>query len=636
MSIRMSAAEAIIKFLDNQYVSLDGEQSKLVDTAFAIFGHGCVLGIGEALSMGDYKIKVVQGKNEQGMAHAAIAYAKQSNRRRIIPCISSIGPGAANMVTAAATATANNIPLLLLVGDTFASRQPDPVLQQIEHTYNPNITTNDAYKAVSRYFDRINRPEQVMSAMLGAMRVLTDAAMTGAVAIAMPQDVQGECYDYPEEFFAKRVHRITRPLPVKEELQEATELIRKSSRPVIIAGGGVRYSEAGEALARFAVDHNIPICETQAGKSAVASSHPLNLGGVGVTGNLAANKIASCADLIIGVGTRFTDFTTGSKELYSGSKVLTLNLSPFHGGKLDALKMTCDAKAGLEILSLALGDYKSGYTTEISEAKDEWSREMIRLSGMGDDGCIEIGSYMPDAISGYKETHGGGMSQTAAIAVVREEIPANAIIVGSAGSLPGDLQRMWTSDEKDSYNVEYGYSCMGYEIAGCLGSKMAAPDKEVYAMTGDGSYLMLHSEMVTALQEGIKINVLLFDNASFGCINNLQMEQGVDSLCTELRYRQEGKPIREGKFMSIDYAMCAAGYGFKTYTARTVEELREALRDCVKQTLPTFIDIKVLPKSMTHGYGGWWHVGCTSNPRSERGEYVLQEREKKLDKARKY
>ena len=638
MVIKMSMGEAIVRFLDNQYVSLDGKEEKFVEGFFTIFGHGCVLGVGEALSMAHHSLKVYQGKNEQGMAHAAIAYAKQHNRRKILPCISSIGPGAANMVTAAGTATANNIPLLLFAGDTFASRQPDPVLQQIEQLYSPLVTTNDAFKAVARYFDRVTRPEQIMSALINAMRVLTDPAHTGAAVIALPQDVQGETYGYPEEFFVKRVHKIIRPLPVKEELEEGLSIIRAAAKPVLIVGGGVRYSEAGEAVKKLCEDANIPFVETQAGKSALPSSHPLNAGGLGVTGNSSANEIVRQSDLIIGVGTRFTDFTTGSKELFADKKVLTLNMSPFHGGKLDAVKMTCDAKAGLEILRIALGDYKSKWKGEIAEAKARWQAEYDRLAHLAltPDSPGEIGSKMKDAISGYLAAHGGGMAQTAAVAAVRECIPKDAVIVGSAGSLPGDLQRMWTTDTKDAYNMEYGYSCMGYEIAGALGSKLAEPSREVYAMAGDGSFLMLHSELVTSLQEGVKINVLLFDNASFGCINNLQMEQGVDALCTELRYRDGDKPIREGEFMNIDFAKVAEGYGCVTYTARTEDELRAALADALKQSRSTLIDIKVAPKTMTHGYDGWWNVGVTQNPRTAKQESAKKDRAEHLGRARKY
>lgn len=637
-TIRITVGEAIVRFLDAQYVSLDGVENKLVEGVFTIFGHGCVLGVGEALSMAEHSIRVYQGKNEQGMAQAATSFAKQNNRRKIMPCFSSIGPGAANMVTAAATATANNIPLLLFMGDAFATRQPDPVLQQIEQQYDPTVTTNDAFRAVTRYFDRISRPEMLMSSLRNAVRILLDPAHTGAVAIALPQDVQGECYDYPTDFFAKRVTPIVRPVAPDEQLKAVAAAIRKSKRPLLVVGGGVKYSEAGEVVAAFCEKYNIPFCETQAGKSAIRSSHPLNLGGVGVTGNLAANAVAEKSDLIIGVGTRFTDFTTGSKSLFADAKIVTINASDFHASKMDAVKAVGDAKATTAALDKYLNRYRTKYTGEPAAAKAAWQAEYDRLAAaeIGDGYTPEIDSRMPDAVDAFVRAHGGAMTQTQAIAIVREEIAPDAIVVGSAGSLPGDLQRMWTSDARDSYNMEYGYSCMGYEIAGCLGSKLAAPDRECYAMCGDGSYLMMHTEMVTAVQEGVKINVLLFDNASFGCINNLQMEQGIDSLCTELRYRDGDKPIREGEFLNIDYAMSARAYGFKAYTVRTASELRAALADAKRQTSSVLIDIKVAPKSMTHGYGGWWNVGVSANPRCDKQKQALDNKKKMLASARKY
>ncbi len=637
-TFRITVGEAIVRFLDAQYVSMDGKENKLVEGVFTIFGHGCVLGVGEALSMAKHSLKVFQGKNEQGMAQAATAYAKQNNRRKIMPCFSSIGPGAANMVTAAGTATANNIPLLLFAGDAFATRQPDPVLQQIEHQYDPSVTTNDAFRAVTRYFDRISRPEMLMPSLRNAIRVLLDPAHTGAVAIALPQDVQGEVYDFPTSFFDKKVTAIVRPVAPKEQLDQVAAAIKASKRPLLIVGGGVRYSEAGDAVAALCEKHAIPFCETQAGKTAIPSSHALNLGGLGVTGNSAANDIAAISDLIIGVGTRFTDFTTASKSLFAGAKIVTINASDFHASKLDAIKAVGDARATIEALDGVLGDYKAAYKDEPKQAKARWAAEYDRLANIEIDGNYkpEIDSHMPRVVEDFVKVHGGAMAQTAAIAVIRELIDDDAIIVGSAGSLPGDLQRMWTSDVRDSYNMEYGYSCMGYEIAGCLGSKLACPDRECYAMCGDGSYLMMHTEMVTAVQERVKINVLLFDNASFGCINNLQMEQGVDSLCTELRYRDGNKPIRSGDFLNIDFAMSARAYGFKAYTVHSAEELRAALIDAKKQEVSTLIDIKVAPKSMTHGYGGWWHVGVSQAPRCEKQKKALQNKKDMLAKARKY
>ncbi len=642
-TVRLTCGEAIVRYLDNQYVTIeqDGKmlESKFVENFYAVFGHGCVLGVGEALSQAEHSLKVMQGRNEQGMAQAALSYAKQNNRLKIIPCMSSIGPGAANMVTAAATATVNNVPLLLFMGDTFASRQPDPVLQQIEQPQDLTVTTNDAFKPVTKYFDRITRPEMIMSALTNAMRVLTDPANTGAVAIAMCQDVEGESYDYPEEFFKKRVHFIARTIANTYEIEEAVKVIKDSKKPLVIVGGGVRYSMAGKEVAAFCEKHNIPFAETQAGKSAIKSSHPLNLGGVGVTGNASANTIAKDADVVIAIGSRLSDFTTSSKWIYAKAKTVTINASAFHAYKFDSTKIVADAKEGITALDKALGDYKSAYTTEIEDAKKAWENEMTRLSSIeypAENFVPENKTRVENNLEDFMKATGGTICQTTALSVIRQLIPDDAIVVAAAGSLPGCMQRMWTTDSLYSYNMEYGYSCMGYEIAGAFGSKLAEPEKEVYALVGDGSYNMLHSEVITSLQEGKKINILLFDNASFGCINNLQMGQGVDALCTETRYRNGDEPIRYGEFMNIDYAMSAKAYGCVTYTAKTIDELKEALKDSLKQTKSTLIDIKTLPKTMTDGYGGWWNVGCSDIPRTEKGESALKEKQEHLNEARKY
>lgn len=636
----MTTAQALVKFLDNQYVSFDGKETKFVDGIFTIFGHGIVCGLGEALDSDRGGLTVYQGKNEQGMAHAATAFAKQNNRRKIIACSSSIGPGAANMVTAAATATVNHVPLLLFPADAFSTRQPDPVLQQFEQVQSLSITTNDAYKAVCRYWDRIARPEQLMSAMLNAMRVLTDTAETGAVCISMPQDVEGESYDFPEEFLQKRVHRITRLSPSPEEVADIAEILLTAQKPLVICGGGVRYSEAGETLEQFCKDFNIPFAETQSGKTACLSSNEYNLGGVGVTGNSAGNEIAKQADVILGVGTRFSDFTTGSKSLFrADAKVLTINTSRFDAYKLGAVKLVADAKLGLEALSEVLkqNNYRSAYTDEIKAARDGWAKEMQFLADYTYDENFKplIAARDERTIPEFVEKIGGRLTQTAAVAKVRELIPADAVCVGAAGSLPGDLQRMWTSDSRYSYNMEYGYSCMGYEIAGAFGSKLADPEKEVYAMCGDGSYLMLHSELVTSVQEHKKINVLLFDNSGFGCINNLEMSNGIGNLATEFRFRDANGDLL-GDLVPIDFAKAASGYGVKTYTAKTMEELEFALLDSQKQTVSTLIDIKVLPKSMTDGYGAWWHVGVASTSQNEAVKAAYENKKSNLEKARKY
>ena len=636
---KMTTAQALVKFLDNQYVSFDGKETKFVDGIFTIFGHGIVCGLGQALDENRGSLKVYQGKNEQGMAHVAASFAKQNNRRKIIACSSSIGPGAANMITAAATATVNHVPLLLFPADAFASRQPDPVLQQFEQVNSLSTTTNDAYKAVTRYWDRIVRPEQLMSAMMNAMRVLTDTAETGAVAICLPQDAEGESYDYPDEFFEKRVHKIVRTVPAYEELEDALKVIASAKKPLVICGGGVRYSEAGDALEAFCEQFNIPFAETQSGKSACRSSSEYNLGGLGVTGNSAGNDIAKEADVIIGVGTRFSDFTTASKSLFKpDAKVVTVNTSRFDAYKLNAVKIVADAKLGIEALSLLLSDagYKSAYTDEIAAAKAKWDKEMERLASYRYDENFEplIAARDEKTIPEFAEKL-GTITQVSAISLIREKIDADAIVVAASGSLPGDLQRMWTTDSKYSYNMEYGYSCMGYEIAGALGSKLAEPDKEVYAMVGDGGYLMLHSELVTSVQEKKKINVLLFDNAGFGCINNLEMSNGIGNLATEFRFRDENGELL-GDLVPIDFAKSAAGYGVKTYTARTLEELEAALEDSKKQTVSTLIDIKALPKTMTDGYGAWWHVGIASTSNNEKVVKAYENKEENRKKARKY
>ena len=637
----MTTAQALVKFLDNQYVSFDGVESKFVEGIFTVFGHGIVCGLGQALDENPGSLKVFQGKNEQGMAHAATSFAKQNNRRKIIACSSSIGPGAANMITAAATATVNNVPLLLFPADTFSSRQPDPVLQQFEQSDSLSVTTNDAYRAVCKYWDRIARPEHLMSAMINAMRVLTDTASTGAVCISLCQDVEGESYDYPDSFFKKRVHKITRIVPSLDEISDIAEIIANAKKPLLIAGGGVRYSEAGEQVEAFCEEFNIPFSETQSGKSSVLSSHRLNLGGVGVTGNLAANTIAKDADVIIGVGTRFSDFTTASKSLFQNPdvKFVTINTDRFDAYKLDATKCVADAKLGLSALGAVLAgmNYKTAYTDEIANAKAAWDEEMKRLAAYsyGDDFKPLIAARDEKTIPEYIKMYGSCLTQTQVLAYIRAHIAPDAIAVAAAGSLPGCMQRMWTTDARYTYNMEYGYSCMGYEIAGALGSKLAAPDREVYAFCGDGSYLMLHSELVTSLQEGAKINVMLFDNSGFGCINNLEMSNGIGNLATEFRHRDENGKLM-GPLLNIDFAACAAGYGCKTYKVRSMEDLAFALEDAKKQTVSTLLDIKVLPKTMTDGYGAWWHVGIASTSAKESVQNAYKAKEENLSKARKY
>lgn len=606
-------AQALVRFLENQYISYDGKEIPFVRGVFLLPGHGNVVGLGQALSQEAKRLEIYQGKNEQGMAQAAVAFAKQMKRKQIFAVTSSVGPGAANMVTAACTATANNIPVLILPGDVYACRQPDPVLQQIEQTHDMSLSTNDAFRPVCKYWDRIVRPEQLMSAMLNGFRVLTDPANTGAVCIAIPQDVEGEAYDYPESFFAKRVYRLARRPAVEGALDEAAAAIRAAKKPLMICGGGVRYAEAHEEFRHFAEVCSIPFAETQAGKSAIPYDHPLNLGGIGVTGCSAANDIAKDADLIIGVGTRYTDFTTSSKWLFNEKcRFININPSEFQAMKLDSISVVADAKDALPRLEQRLHGYKPAYTNEITTAQEKWAEELFRLDHFhyeGENWTPIINDSNAYSAHRFAKDLNATLTQTEVLGALNFLMEPDDVAIGASGSLPGDMQRMWRARGVDTYNMEYGYSTMGYEIAGALGVKLAIGDnRQVYAFCGDGSFHMMHSEMVTACQEHKKINICLFDNASFGCINNLQVGQGNEVLCTELRYRSESG--HQGDFMHIDYAKVVEGYGCKGYTVRTMKELLAAFEDAKTITdRPVLFDIKVLPKTMTDGYGSWWRVG---------------------------
>ena len=638
-TIRLTMAQALVRFLENQYIRYDGVEHPFVEGVIMLPGHGNVVGLGQALAQEAHRMHVWQGKNEQGMAHTAVAFAKQCKRKKIIAVTSSVGPGAANMVTAAATATANNIPVLILPGDVYACRQPDPVLQQVEQTHDLSLSTNDAFRPVCRYWDRVTRPEQLMSAMLSAMRVLTDPANTGAVCVAMPQDVEGEAYDYPESFFAKRVHRLARREPEAEIIAEAAEIVKSAKRPLLICGGGVRYSEAHEEFKKFAETTGIPFAETQAGKSAVVWDHPLNLGGVGVTGCSAANEIAREADVVIGVGTRYTDFTTASKWLFrEDAKFVNINVSEFQALKLDALPVAADAKRALPALLAALEGYKAPYTTEIAAARDRWQKELDRLdaAAFGEGYVPEINDANAQSAFRFAQDLGAELTQTAVLGCINHCIEAEDVVIGAAGSLPGDMQRMWRPRAVDTYNMEYGYSCMGYEISGALGVKYAIGDRDVYAMCGDGSFIMLHAELLTAVQEHKKINICLFNNASYGCINNLQVGHGNDTLCTELRWRGEDGKF-SGAFMPVDFAKIAEGYGCRAYTIHSLSELKDAIADAKKiDGVPVLFDIRVLPKSMTDGYGAWWRVGDTAVSENPRNLEAYQDHLAHEKDARKY
>ncbi|MDX7996957.1 3D-(3,5/4)-trihydroxycyclohexane-1,2-dione acylhydrolase (decyclizing) [Bacillus subtilis] len=633
--IRLTTAQALIKFLNQQYIHVDGKEEPFVEGIFTIFGHGNVLGIGQALEQDAGHLKVYQGKNEQGMAHAAMAYSKQMLRRKIYAVSTSVGPGAANLVAAAGTALANNIPVLLIPADTFATRQPDPVLQQMEQEYSAAITTNDALKPVSRYWDRITRPEQLMSSLLRAFEVMTDPAKAGPATICISQDVEGEAYDFDESFFVKRVHYIDRMQPSERELQGAAELIKSSKKPVILVGGGAKYSGARDELVTISKAYNIPLVETQAGKSTVEADFANNLGGMGITGTLAANKAARQADLIIGIGTRYTDFATSSKTAFDfdKAKFLNINVSRMQAYKLDAFQVVADAKVTLGKLHGLLEGYESEFGTTIRVLKDEWLAERERLSKVtfkreAFDPEIK-NHFSQEVLNEYADALNTELPQTTALLTINETIPEDSVIICSAGSLPGDLQRLWHSNVPNTYHLEYGYSCMGYEVSGTLGLKLAHPDREVYSIVGDGSFLMLHSELITAIQYNKKINVLLFDNSGFGCINNLQMDHGSGSYYCEFR-------TDDNQILNVDYAKVAEGYGAKTYRANTVEELKAALEDAKKQDVSTLIEMKVLPKTMTDGYDSWWHVGVAEVSEQESVQKAYEAKEKKLESAKQY
>ncbi|KOP70805.1 3D-(3,5/4)-trihydroxycyclohexane-1,2-dione hydrolase [Bacillus sp. FJAT-21351] len=633
--IRLTTAQALVKFLNQQYIHVDGEEFPFVEGIFNIFGHGNVLGLGQALEQEAGHLKVVQGKNEQGMAHAAIAYSKQMLRQKIYAVTTSVGPGSANLAAAAGTALANNIPVLLIPGDTFATRQPDPVLQQFEHEYSLAVTTNDALKPVSRYWDRVTRPEQLMSSLIRAFEVMTDPGKAGPATVCIAQDVQGEAFDYDEKFFEKRVHYLDRKAPVERELNGAAELIKSSEKPVILVGGGAKYSGARDILIALAEKHNIPLVETQAGKATIESNFKNNLGGMGVTGTLAANKAARQADLIIGIGTRYTDFATSSKTAFNfdQTKFLNINISRLQAYKMDAFQVVADAKLTLEQLAPLLDGYESKFGQTITELKNEWITERDRLSKVTftrENFDPEVKNHFSqDVLNEYADTLSTELAQTTALLAVNDTIASDSTIITAAGSLPGDVQRIWNTSAPNTYNVEYGYSCMGYEVSGALGVKLAQPTKEVYALVGDGSFLMLHSELITAIQYNQKINIVLFDNSGFGCINNLQMDHGSGSYFCEFR-------TYDNQILNIDYAKTAEGYGAKTYRVNTVEQLKEALEDAKKQEVSTLIDIKVLPKTMTDGYDSWWNVGVAEVSNKESIQKAYELRQQKLETAKQY
>ena len=586
--MKLTTAQALVRWLDHQWVERDGERHKFFAGCFGIFGHGNVAGLGQALH--EYAaFPYHQARNEQAMVHTAAAFAKHRNRLGTFACTTSIGPGATNMLTAAAGATINRLPVLLLPGDTFARRNVAPVLQQLEVPGSPDVSVNDCFRPISRYWDRINRPDQLPHSLQQAMRVLTSPADTGAVTLALPQDVQVEAWDFPDQLFEDRVWTIARPRPDRALLDRAIRWIRSSKRPLVIAGGGVIYADACAALDAFARSTGIPVAETQAGKGALPYDHPQALGAIGVTGTPGANHFAHEADLVIGIGTRYSDFTTASKTAFQNPDVrfININVAEFDACKQRALPLVADARATLDDLLGALDDWSVDLTESqrIASFKSEWETEVTRL---------------------YQIEHGPPVAQAAVIGALNEFVGPTDVVLAAAGSLPGDLHKLWRTRDPLGYHVEYGYSCMGYEIAGALGVKIADADREVYAMVGDGSYLMMAQEIVTAVQEGIKITVVVLDNHGFASIGGLSEAVGADGFGTEYRMRTESG--LDGEVLPIDFAANAESLGAKVYRAKTLDDFRAALRWAKSESVTAVIVIETDREHRVGNYESWWDV----------------------------
>lgn len=611
-TIRLTMAQALVRALAAQWTEIGGERMPLVAGMFAIFGHGNVAGLGEALHGLRDKLPTLRAHNEQAMAHAAIAFAKASRRRRMMACTSSIGPGATNMVTAAAVAHVNRLPLLLLPGDVYASRRPDPVLQQVEDFGDGTVSANDCFRPVSRYFDRLTRPEQLIPALNRALAVLTDPAECGPVTLALCQDTQAEAYDYPLEFFEDRLWLPRRPPPDAGELSSALALLEGAKKPLVIVGGGVLYSEAEAALLDFCERYRVPAAETQAGKSALPDASPLNLGAIGVTGTDAANAMAREADLVLAIGTRLQDFTTGSWSLFQNPamRLIGLNVTPFDAGKHRAQPLVCDARIGLEQLGVGLGDWRAaaGWTGKAAERKAAW----VVAAG-------EATAPRPD------RTTTGLPSDAEVIGAVQRQSGPSDVVVCAAGGLPGELHKLWQAGAPGGYHMEYGFSCMGYEIAGGLGVKMADPTRHVTVMVGDGSYLMMNSEIATSIMLGMSLTIVVLDNHGYGCINRLQLATGGASFNNLLRN------TAHVALPAIDFAAHAAALGAKASKVTSLAALEAALKKARKSPVTSVIVIDTDPLATTEAGGHWWDVAVPEV--SERAK--VREARKRYDAARK-
>jgi 3D-(3,5/4)-trihydroxycyclohexane-1,2-dione acylhydrolase (decyclizing) len=605
--VRLTAAQACVRYLANQFVEGDGGDERYVAGVWAIFGHGNVAGLGEALAGARQELPTFRAHNEQAMAHAAIAFAKQSRRRRAMVCTTSIGPGATNMVTAAALAHVNRLPVLFLPGDVYASRRPDPVLQQVEDFTDGTVSANDCFRPVSRYFDRIARPEQLLDALPRALATMIDPASCGPATLAFCQDVQAEAFDYPATFFERRLWRVRRSPPDAASLAELVGALRSASAPLIVAGGGVHYSGACEALARFAEAFGIPVAETQAGKGALPWDHPLALGSIGVTGTSAANAAAADADLVIGLGTRLQDFTTGSWALFANPecRFAQVNIAPHDAHKRGALAVVGDARLTLETLAESLGDWKApaAWAARIAPAVAEWNQSWAAAT---------------------EDSRTSLPSDAEVIGAVWRTAPADAIVVGAAGGLPGELHKLWRARINDGYHVEYGYSCMGYEIAGALGAKLAAPNREVIAMLGDGSYLMLNSELATSVALGTKLIVILLDNRGFGCINRLQQATG-------------GEPFNNllPDAPDIDFVAHARALGADAEKAENIAGLEAAMARALQSDRSYVIVIDTDPALSTQSGGAWWDVAVPEVSDREEVEAARRAYHEQIGKVRR-
>ncbi len=601
MSERLTVAQALVRFLAVQEIERDGERRRFFGGCWGIFGHGNLSGLGQALHQYRDLFRYRQARNEQAMVHIASGYARQLNRLGTFACTSSVGPGATNMVTGAALATVNRLPVLLLPGDTFATRAPHPVLQQLEAPHDATMSVNDSFRPVSRYFDRITRPEQIVPSALEAMRVLTDPAETGAVTLALPEDVQTEALEVPESFLAPRVWTVFRRPPAPDALARAAELVRAARRPLIVAGGGVIYAEATEELRALAEAAGIPVCETQAGRGALPSEHPLALGAVGATGTLAANRLAREADLVIGVGTRWSDFTTASKSAFQDPDVrfVNVNVASFDAAKHSGLALEADAKLALAALAEALAGHHADEAWERRAAEEAraWGEEVARLTHAG---------------------HEPLPSQAEVIGAVNEAAGPRDVVVCAAGSMPGDLHKLWRARDPKGYHVEYGYSCMGYELPGGMGVKLAAPDREVFVMVGDGSWLMAPGDLVTAVAEGVKLVIVLVDNHGYASIGALSRSIGDAGFGTHYRRAANGAPVLDAddgdgpaselKDLPIDLGASAEAFGARLLRARGIDELRAALEAAKAESGPVVVHVEVDRYAGVPSYEGWWDV----------------------------